>query len=538
MTKSVPVTSGEVSDLSSPAAAPKRFVDSLDPRLVNLLTVVGFALPVSGYFWFLHRYSVNVILGDPWDDVNVINHSYTELFDWSSLWAQHNENRIFFPNLIVLVLAYTTHYNVQVEEYLGAIMLTASTALLISAHKCRSSATPWLYYCPVAILMFSVRAAREHAVWIPTCLVPRAPRRCSDAHRTGPSSPHLVVAGCCCGSRDRGQLLVVAGADRVAHRPALLYYRRRAGLFTIAWLFAAVATVAVYSINYVAPTDTLAAIRHPIAGAEFFLVSVGDVVGINVSGADAIGVAVVLLGLVIVLASLWTLVYYYRRRDTESGSVIGAALICFGLLFAATVTLGRISEGWAGASQSRYRTFDLLILVGLYLAVLDQRGLRWRVDETVQQPVRLDGGHARRGSFLLAAVVGAILCLQIGIGVPQGLAGARTDHANQVLAARILVNINRYPDTLIVALAPFYRAAFIRQMAHVAEVHRLSLFATKAADEYKAEGLIVDASPPTTSVTTPLNGAVLKGSPFLNAVASDQFGSRQCQIRSHRGRTT
>ncbi len=395
MTKSVPVTSGEVSDFGSPAAAPKRFVDSLDPRFVNLLTVVGFALPVAGYFWFLHRYSVNVILGDPWDDINVINHSYTDLFDWSSLWAQHNENRIFFPNLIVLVLAYTTHYNVQVEEYLGAIMLTASTALLISAHKARSLAIPWLYYCPVAILMFSfVQHGNTlygfQLAWFLVLLAVAVTLTVLDRPVLTWWWLAVAVAAAIVASYSSLQGLIVWPIGLL-----LLYYRRRSGSFTIAWLFAAVATVAVYSINYVAPTDTASAIRHPIAGTEFFLVTVGDVVGINVSGANAIGVAVVLLGLVIVLASLWTLVYYCRRRHTESGSPIGAALICFGLLFGATVTLGRISEGWAGASQSRYRTFDLLILVGLYFAVLDQRALRWRADEPVQQP---DGSRGARPS--------------------------------------------------------------------------------------------------------------------------------------------
>jgi len=35
-----------------------------------------------------------------------------------ALGPQHNENRIFFPNLIVILLSRTTHFNVQVEEYL------------------------------------------------------------------------------------------------------------------------------------------------------------------------------------------------------------------------------------------------------------------------------------------------------------------------------------------------------------------------------------------------------------------------------------
>ena len=156
--KGITDISGSRPDSHTPSTGPirKRIVDRLDRRLVNTLTAIGFAAPVLVYFWMVHHYSVNVIVGDQWDDVTVIEHSYTHLFDWGSLWAPHNENRIFFPNLVVLLLARTTQFNIQVEEYLSAMMLSATTALLIWVHKRRSPSTPWLYYCPVVLLAFSI----------------------------------------------------------------------------------------------------------------------------------------------------------------------------------------------------------------------------------------------------------------------------------------------------------------------------------------------------------------------------------------------
>jgi hypothetical protein len=142
----------------------KRIVDRMDPRLVNLLTGLGFGLPVFGYFYLLIRYSLNVIVGDQWVDITVINRSYSHIFDWGSLWAPHNENRIFFPNIIVVLLAHTEHFNIQVEEFLGAIMLIVATGLLIWAHKRRSPSCPWLYDCPVAFLTLSV-AQWQNTLW-------------------------------------------------------------------------------------------------------------------------------------------------------------------------------------------------------------------------------------------------------------------------------------------------------------------------------------------------------------------------------------
>ena len=224
------------------------------------------------------------------------------------------------------------------------------------------------------------------------------------------------------------------------------------------------------------------------------------------SATNATGIVVMLFGLAIVLASIWILLTYCRRRDEWSGSPIAAALICFGLLFAAVVTEGRISVGLSGASQSRYTTFNLLIVVGIYLAVLEQFTLRRGALEknlpsdtssgadpvsgirTISSP----GLSIQRAFPILAVGVVTIVCVQVGIGIKTGLAGARVSHGGQVLGARVVVNINSYPDSFVVGtLGEFDSASFIRQMAQTTKVHHLSLFGTDAVAQYKAEGLIV-----------------------------------------------
>jgi hypothetical protein len=78
-------------------------------RLVPVLTILGFLLPVVAYFWLIHEYAVNILWLDQWGDVYVIFQTHSHSLDLSALWAQHTENRIFFPNLIVVLLAHTTH---------------------------------------------------------------------------------------------------------------------------------------------------------------------------------------------------------------------------------------------------------------------------------------------------------------------------------------------------------------------------------------------------------------------------------------------
>src|SRR6516162_4277770 len=103
--------------------------------LLIIGTVTGFALPVVLYFVFVSRYSVNVVVDDQFSDVALIGKAFSGHLQLGDLWAQHNEHRIFFPNLIVLALAYSTHLDVQTEEYLSAALLVASIGLLIWTHQ-------------------------------------------------------------------------------------------------------------------------------------------------------------------------------------------------------------------------------------------------------------------------------------------------------------------------------------------------------------------------------------------------------------------
>ena len=112
------------------------------------LGVVALAVPVVAYFWFIGAYAVNVIYYDSWSDIFLIAND-------SSLWAQHNENRLLFPNILVLLQSDTTHFNIVFEEFLSGAMLVAAAGLFIGAHKRRSPSTPWLYYCPVLLVMLS-----------------------------------------------------------------------------------------------------------------------------------------------------------------------------------------------------------------------------------------------------------------------------------------------------------------------------------------------------------------------------------------------
>ena len=117
---------------------------------------------------------------------------------------------------------------------------------------------------------------------------------------------------------------------------------------------------------------------------------------------------------------------------------LGVALICFGLLFALTITTGRTAAGLDAAEASRYTTFDLLTLVGCYLALLSRHAAK--------APSRPRHGGAVITSWV---AVGAIICLQAMLGTINGLNDARSFHITQIQASEVIVNIKKAPYSMI-----------------------------------------------------------------------------------------
>jgi hypothetical protein len=248
---------------------------------VPILTFVSFVAPVLAYFWFVDHFALNTIWIDQWSDLGIISHAYSGHLTLSTLWAQHTDNRILFPNLIVLLLAYATHFNIVDEEFLSATILVLSITLLIIGHRRRSPTTPWIFYSPVAILMLSVVQSGNtlwgfQFAWYLVLLALSVSLVLCDS----PKWKWFVTAGAISaaivGSFSSLQGLLIWPAGLL-----ILLLRNRSRRFVFTWIGAAAVTTAIYFVNFNAQSgDTNGYIlHHPLEGARFFLFSVGNVIG-------------------------------------------------------------------------------------------------------------------------------------------------------------------------------------------------------------------------------------------------------------------
>jgi hypothetical protein len=478
---------------AEPVEERARLVGQLDSRPVAVLTVLGFAIPAVGYFWVVAHFGVNVIVADQLTNVSVIKASQSHLIPWGALWVQHNQNRMLFPNLLVLVLGRTVHFDIRIEELLGAVLVLCATALFIWSHKRRSPETPWIYYCPVAFLTFSL-VQYENTLWgfqvawymvlvsLAVAIV-LLDRRLLTWWALGGA----VVAGIV-GSYSSFEGLFIWPVGLL-----LLYQRRRRLTELAVWGASAITTAAVFFYRFSSTAEDPShgyALHHLWASAKLFVFAMGDIVGVSVKP-GAGNTNVLIFGVLVLILAVFTLVYYGARRDESSGGPIGVALVFFGLLFAASVTQGRVLFGYWGAAASRYTTFDLMTLVGIYLAVLGSPARRMRSpasegpEATIESAPVGGGTPVRIGAPpVLLAVRGAValvVTIQILLGLQNGVPAVRATQRGQLAALRVSENLSRSSDNYLrYFVARWDSGPYIRAQLKEAEQLHLSLYSGSA----------------------------------------------------------
>ena len=147
----------------------------------------------------------------------------------------------------------------------------------------------------------------------------------------------------------------------------------------------------------------------------------------------------------------------------------------------------RASAGTSNASFPLYVLFDILILLGSYLVVIDHP------ETTAQDKTGTIGSACKRSSmsWSTASRVRDDLWAEQRSLLPRLPSGRCRGHGEHWDA----------PDGLVVNQlgAGFESASFIRQMTDFARSHRLSLFSTTAALVYAGQKLPINRTPPTTA---------------------------------------
>lgn len=326
--------------------------------------------------WLILRYGVDVPYWDQWDVAPFFERLARGSLTAADLFAQQNEYRQFFPNLLFVVLGRLTGWNVRVEM-LACLLLACVAALNVRSLAARTSdgaAGGGLLFLLASLFVFS---PLQYENWLfGVQVVYFVPGACLTAGLIAAYSERIgtraSVAACAC----LAAVATFSSANGVVCWLVLplgvLAARREArGAAARRWLPLWVACLALclgiylygYSTPGAHPAPSLAAAR-PLDALVYFLALLG--------GPLALGprplVVAVSAGACACAAYAFACAYLLRHRS--DGALVRragawAALGAYTLVTAAMVTAGRLGFGVAQSLSSRYTTFTLYLLVAL-----------------------------------------------------------------------------------------------------------------------------------------------------------------------------
>jgi hypothetical protein len=91
--------------------------------------------PLAFLVFMIAKYRVDVPEWDQWTLVPFLKESYDGTLSLGHLWLQHNEHRLFFPQLIMIVLAHVSRWNTAYELATSLILAIGIFFLLARAMK-------------------------------------------------------------------------------------------------------------------------------------------------------------------------------------------------------------------------------------------------------------------------------------------------------------------------------------------------------------------------------------------------------------------
>jgi Bacterial Ig domain len=276
---------------------------------------------------------------------------------------------------------------------------------------------------------------------------------------------------------------------------------------------------------------------HPLATTKFFFSVIGNVVDAAIPNTPVAGnVNDLELGIVIFAIAVWALIRGFRR-GSSSGAPVGVSLIVFGLLFVATVSIGRTQLGLATAG--RYSIFALTIWAGAYLVFLEPlsrelRGLGayWlgRTDRVAAGGWSRDAPWAQVVTVAAQLVLVVLIVFQLVLGTENGLIFARAWRSQEAVIADVSVNVKKAADPMVQSeLGQTLDPSFIRQMAEYARSQRLSLFGTSVVVADTRQGLFQSLL---TSIIVPANDSTVSGNTALDAVVGDSTNVKRVEFQA------
>ncbi|MGH7641022.1 MAG: hypothetical protein ACREN7_04390 [Candidatus Dormibacteria bacterium] len=437
-----------------------------------MLAALALTGATAAYLGFVLHFGVNVPFKDEWSSVKLYQDLLRGRLSLGALWALHNENRIFFPNLLMLLLDRASRFNTVVEMVVSAVLLLAAVAgcayVLLRTAPRRGIWFLAALVIPLSWLQ-SATALQGYAVALYLVLLCLALALVALFHAPARSWLFsLAVAAAVVASFSSAQGLAVWPAGLV-----FLVAREQPRRRCWWWVACGCGAALLYLLGFSwsgSGGGASWAVAHPLATAKFLVQLLGAVLPVS-RRLMVTGTVQEVVGLALWLLALGLFCYWLRNRSHRGWLSLPLALVAFGAVIDVLITLGRAhTAALNGAGSSRYIAFNLWMLLGL----------------ATGYGLLLGRAHGRR--LIAGMAVVAVLCaFQVALSYHSGLLLGASTHRLRERAASLVTSYCRAPRSEVVSLVDPDYGAF-RQLAPMLQHHRLSVFADQPPAAVTASG--------------------------------------------------
>ena len=344
------------------------------PLLLRCLTIFLIIFPALISVVYIKLYGENVCFWDEWILIPLFEKLRCGNLTITDLFVQHNEHRIFFPKLLMLLLGVFTSYNTKVEMYVGWLFLCLIAFMLWQVYKiCIRQHSPPLAFILISWLVFSLRQW-ENLLWgwqiqifMSVFFLLLALYMLERSNKLDFYFVVSVLSGIISSFSFANGLLVWP----IGLLQLFWQYKFRQGTFKsnyverlLVWTITSSANYVIYFWGYIKPAhhpSIFFLFQHPVFSICYFLAVIGGPLAVEKYTAMAMG---------ILLLCLYMYVTFRLTRETATQSFFPVGMIFFTILSAIVLTFARSGFGVEQALSSRYTTVATLGVIGLYLLIL------------------------------------------------------------------------------------------------------------------------------------------------------------------------
>lgn len=338
-------------------------------------------MPIIFLASFMILKTVNVPYWDHWEFVPLIQHVRDGNLYFTDFWHQHNEHRLLFPRIIMIIAALITGWNVQVENLIGFVFACCSFVVLMktlgSTQKQLKQTSLFVMPLLLSLIWFSP-VQEENWLWgwqiqwflnvFVIMVIVREIARIKNNDLSYPKT--LLIAACAVVAQYSLGNGVLIWPLLVA---ALLFLRvplQKTALVAVT----AVASTGLYYLDYVSPPVTPGLsktlfLQQPVTFVKYVATYIGRPLAYVPRLAPALG-----LLLICIFFSL-TLYLFVKKREMFKAQVPWIVLGLYSLGSAVVTGASRLGLGLGQAYTSRYITISSLFLISTIVMCVESRSV-------------------------------------------------------------------------------------------------------------------------------------------------------------------